>query len=246
MNPRIKASLRRSHFIFGLSKALRGLVQDMRVLVWLAKRRGQISRYQKTSETKKLQLGTSNNFLEGWFNTDIVCNDRRVVYMDATSRFPFSDNSFDYVMAEHMIEHVGYSAGGVILRECFRILKPGGCLRFSTPDLRTLLGLYAKPLSAEQQSYIDWIIQRLMPEVRECKATFVINNAFRAWGHCFLYDQETLHHALLSSGFREIRFCKPGASEDPLLRNLESHGREIEDESINQFETIVVEARKDN
>lgn len=244
MNLRIRASLKRSHCVVGLAKASRGLVRDIRVLGWLLKRRGQILSYLKTSEVKKLQLGTSNNALNGWLNTDIMCNNRNVVYMNATHRFPFSDNQFDYIMAEHMIEHVEYQAGQMMLHECLRILKPGGCLRLSTPDLRILLGLHAKEETAEQKSYIDWTIQRLMPEVRECKATFVINNAFRAWGHCFLYDQETLHHALLSSGFREIRFYKPGVSEDPVLRNLESHGKEIGDESINQFETIVMEARK--
>jgi hypothetical protein len=58
-----------------------------------------------------------------------------------------------------------------------------------------------------------------------------------------LYDQETLRHALFTSGFRDIKFYKPGESEDPALRNIESHGREISEE-INQFETIVIEACK--
>ena len=72
----------------------------------------------------------------------------------------------------------------------------------------------------------------------------MINNFFRAWGHCFLYDQETLYHALYTAGFRDIKFYKPGDSEDPMLKNLESHGREIT-EDISQFETIVVEGRKE-
>ena len=72
----------------------------------------------------------------------------------------------------------------------------------------------------------------------------MINNFFRAWGHCFIYDAETLTHALSMSGFREISLYKPGVSEDPNLNNLESHGKEIGNEAINQFETIVIEGRK--
>ena len=83
-----------------------------------------------------------------------------------------------------------------------------------------------------------------MPEVRECKDVFVINNAFRAWGHCFLYDAEILQHALRTAGFREINFFKPGESEDLNLINAESHGREIGAEDINRFETIVIEGSK--
>jgi hypothetical protein len=42
-----------------------------------------------------------------------------------------------------------------------------------------------------------------------------------------------------------MRFYKAGDSDDPKLRNLESHGREIGAEHINQFETIVVEGCKE-
>lgn len=193
---------------------------------------------------KKLHIGTSNNILDGWLNTDIFLNHDSVVYLDATKSFPFDDDTFDYVISEHMIEHVEYRGAEIMLRECFRVLRPGGRVRFATPDLGVLLALHSREKTEAQKNYIDWIISRLMPEVRECKDVFVINNAFRSWGHCFLYDQGTLHYALLSAGFREIRFYKPGISEDPNLKNLESHGKEIGDETINQFETIVVEARK--
>jgi len=47
------------------------------------------------------------------------------------------------------------------------------------------------------------------------------------------------------SGFNEIKLYKPGVSEDLNLQNLESHGKELEAEDINQFETIVVEGRKE-
>src|ERR1700730_4494013 len=245
MKTRTVVYLKRSHLIVGLAKAFRGLTRDMRVLAWLVKRNGQIADYLKASRVKKLQLGTSNIILDEWLNTDIFPNYDSVVYLDATKRFPFDDNTFDYIVAEHMIEHVEYQAAQVMLRECFRVMKPGGRVRFATPDLRVLLALHSREKTDNQISYIDWSTARFMPEVQECKDVFVINNLFRSWGHCFLYDAEALHHALNTSGFREIKFYKPGNSEDPILKNLESHGREIESEDINQFETIVVEGRKE-
>jgi predicted SAM-dependent methyltransferase len=147
-------------------------------------------------------------------------------------------------MAEHMIEHVEYQAAQVMLRECFRVLKPGGRVRFATPDLRVLLALHSKEKTDAQRNYIDWSSARFLPKVQHCKDVFVINNFFRAWGHCFLYDQETLYQALHTVGFGDIKFYKPGNSEDPILKNLEFHGREVT-EDINQFETIVVEGCKE-
>jgi len=237
--------LKRSQFLVGLAQALRGLRRDVCVLVWLIKRNGKIVDYLNAHPVRKLQIATSNNLLPGWLNTDIFLNQDTVVYLDATRRFPFDDNTFDYVMAEHMIEHVEYREAQVMLRECFRVLKPGGRVRVATPDLRFLLALYSREKTDFQRHYIEWAVARFLPEVRACKDVFVINNFFHAWGHRFLYDQETLYYALSTSGFCGIMFYKPGDCEDPVLKNLESHGRELQAEDINQFETIVVEGRKE-
>jgi predicted SAM-dependent methyltransferase len=168
-----------------------------------------------------------------------------MLYLDATVRFPFNDKVFDHIMAEHMIEHIEYNAARVMLKECFRVLKPGGRVRLATPDLGVLLALYSKEKTDAQKGYIEWSSERFLPGVRACKDVCVINNFFHSWGHLFLYDRETLAEALQSSGFHDIKFYKPGISEDPALRNLESHGRKITEE-INQFETIVAEGSKKN
>lgn len=221
------------------------MIRDVRVLVWLVQRNGKVEKYLKTHPHRKLQLATSNNVLPGWLNTDIDLNHDSIVYLDATKRFPFENNTFDYIMSEHMIEHIDYRSAQVMLQECLRVLNLGGRIRIATPDLRTILALHSNEKTALQKLYIDWAVARFMPEVRECKDVFVINHFFRAWGHCFLYDRETLKHALYTSGFRDIKFYAPGDSEDPMLKNLESHGKELESEEINQFETIVAEGRKE-
>jgi len=240
-----RARLKSSQFIVGLVRALRGLRRDVNVLYWIAQRTTRIGTYLNSCKVKKLQLGSSHNVLEGWLNTDICPDNRSVVYMDATAAFPFGDCEFDYIMAEHMIEHVEYPAAQAMLRECFRVLKPGGRVRFATPDLAVLLTLYFGEKTEPQQEYIEWAAARFLKGIDSCKAVFVINNAFQSWGHRFLYDAETLRQALHTAGFREIKFYKPGQSEDPILRNLEAHGREIESEVINQFETMVAEALKE-
>src|SRR4051812_40618920 len=98
-------------------------------------------RYLRENTVHKLQIGCGGNYLEGWFNTDLSPNAHRTG-LNATRRFPFADNTFDYILSEHMIEHVPYDMGRVILSECHRVLKPGGTLRIVTPDLKFLIGLY--------------------------------------------------------------------------------------------------------
>jgi len=165
------ARLKQSQFIVGLAKALRGLNRDLRVLVWLAKRNVGIAAYLKAHRVKKLQLGTSNNILDGWLNTDVVPNHGSVVYLDATRRFPFDDDTFDYIMSEHMIEHVEYQAAQIMLRECARVLKPGGRVRFATPDLQVLLALHSGEKTDAQKHYFDWAVERFLPGVQKCEAS---------------------------------------------------------------------------
>lgn len=57
------------------------------------------------------------------------------VNADITRSLPFVDGMFDGVLASHCIEHFDCQQGVAIMRECHRILKPGGVLVVSVPDI---------------------------------------------------------------------------------------------------------------
>jgi predicted SAM-dependent methyltransferase len=237
----IKRLLKRSQFIVALARALPRIVVDAQVLAWTVSRRLAISDYVQDDRPRKLHLGAGNWILPGWLNTDLFPTHRGMIYLDVTRRFPFADSTFDYVFSEHMIEHVDYDSGMTMLRECYRILKPGGKIRIATPDLEVLIGLHSQGKTDLQRRYIQWFTDRGLPGGETYNDVFVINNAFRAWGHTFLYDRETLRTAMAKVGFENLTFGNPGVSDDANLSGLESHGKEILAEEINQFETFVVE-----
>lgn len=224
-------------------RASRAGLVDIKKLSGYATRKRKIQTYLDNNPIKKLQLAASNSLLPGWLNTDLLPTSRKVVYLDATTRFPFDDDVFNYVFSEHMIEHLEHPNAVSMLHECFRVLKPGGRIRISTPDLKVLIGLHSEERTARQNHYIDWMAEKFLPEVDHCKEVFVINNAFRAWGHQFLYDRDVLRVTMTRIGFEDIRFYQPGVSDDENLRGIELHGRLIECEEINQFEAFAVEGR---
>lgn len=200
-----------------------------------------IARYFREHAERRLQVGAGLNVREGWLNTNYwfpltpgsIC-------LDAARPFPLPDESFDHVYSEHMIEHVPYPAGESMLRECFRVLKPGGRLRISTPDLNFLVELQ-RPQSATQRRYIWWAANGLPPGVPATPAT-VLNNFVRAWGHEFIYDRETLAELLERTGFVEIEPCEVGRSDDPVFDGMDHVARMPRPFLV--LESMVVEARK--
>jgi predicted SAM-dependent methyltransferase len=202
-----------------------------------------ISAYLKSHDVCKLQIGAQSNSIGEWLNVDIHPKSESVAYMDATERFPFEDNTFDYVFSEHMIEHITFQQGRFMLTECFRVLKKGGTIRISTPDLAFLIQLYQQQKSNLQTQYIHFSTERYFKNQSPEMDTLVINNFMRDWGHQFVHDQKSLFFLLSKAGFESIRRCEVNQSENIHLRNIEQHGKEITDE-FNLLESIVVEGTK--
>jgi predicted SAM-dependent methyltransferase len=127
---------------------------------------------------------------------------------DVTEGLPFAD--VEFVFAEHFIEHLPVDDAFEFLRECRRVLSPSGVLRLSTPNLDWVLQSHYDP---DRWHSAD-------TAVRDC---FWLNKAFRGWGHCFLYNRETLQQALIAAGFACITGQEYGHSRYPALRGVESH-----------------------
>lgn len=240
---KIKCFLQRSKFLVTLVRFIRAGLRGCHNVRCKIIRSQTIKSYLRTHPIRKLQIGAQCNVLKGWLNTDLNPKLNEVVFLDATKTFPFESATFDYIFCEHLIEHLTYHEGLFMLRECHRVLKPGGKIRIATPNLEILIGLYRSEKSDIQQQYIHWIMNKFLPEIRVPHETFVINNAFRCWGHQFIYDRVILQHVLEEVAFYDIVFYAPDESSDENLRDLESHGKTIEDEDMNRFETMIIEAK---
>jgi len=206
--------------------------------------------YLDSHALRKLQLGAGPNVLEGWLNTDLLpdlypAHRDEIVFLDATRPLPFPDATFDFIFSEHQIEHVSEPDARQIVRECFRILRPGGRIRIATPDLATFARLYLEPLGARERAYVDWVMERFLPQVQSGnRLCYVLNQILNAHGHCFVYDEATLGALLADAGFEQIERHAAGQSSEPELRKLEAHGRAIGNEAANDFETMALEARR--
>lgn len=90
----------------------------------------------------KLNLGAGKEHFDrkaGWINVDIQesCHPDVVANCDDLSGFAELD-SVDLIVANHLIEHMGCGGADGLFREAYRVLKPGGSLIVTVPNIRTL------------------------------------------------------------------------------------------------------------
>jgi predicted SAM-dependent methyltransferase len=175
----------------------------------------------------KLNLGSDDDFLHdrGWLDADIDPKAAHVLKLDVRQEFPFVDGKFDFIYSGHLIEHLEYRQGLHMLRECYRILKLGGVLRITTPDLAVFADWVSGKYGTQVHKYFEYQHVQDPTNVAEPSACHVVNRFVRAWGHSFIYDQVTLHDAFEQAGFRKVTRCAVGESEHEELKNVEPVGR---------------------
>jgi len=87
----------------------------------------------------KLNVGSGQRkFGEGWTNCDIQPRWNPDVVADCNHMPMFADSSAEMIVLHHVIEHFGLGELDNAIRECHRILQPGGSLIVTTPDLNLL------------------------------------------------------------------------------------------------------------
>lgn len=210
---------------------------------WRRARPRLVRDYLASTPVPKLHLGSGTTSLPEWLNTDLRPGRPGTAVLDVRKPFPFEAQTFDFVFAEHLIEHLSLADGIACLEECLRVLRPGGRIRVATPSLERLAALFGREQSNEQRRYVEWATDRFLPHLGVYEPGFVVNNFFRSWGHDFIYDQRTLSYGLERAGFDDLREFKAGQSDSPELRCLEGHGAVIGADP-NALETMVLEARR--
>lgn len=86
----------------------------------------------------KVQFGCGGNKLEDFVNHDSE--------VDISKRLPYDDNTVDFILMEHVWEHIAPADALRCLDECRRVLNPGGVLRLCVPILDRLPADHARDI----------------------------------------------------------------------------------------------------
>lgn len=225
---------------------LRNFLLGIRHRFWATKTIQQLKHYLQNNDSPKLQLGAGNNILPGWFNTDYFPRPD-ISFMDVTKTFPIPPTSFKFIFTEHHIEHISYKDAVFMLKECYRILKPGGIIKIDTPDLYNSLRFYMDE-NLNNGEFADHSNEYLYSgfysavnfiPVDDYSKAHEVNNMFYNYEHKFIYDFESLKRVLQHAGFINIKDCSQQDSAYPEFQNIKSHNSKLD-----IFFTVSVEAEK--
>ncbi len=200
-----------------------------------------IDAYLAANDVRKLQIGSGGKSLHGWLCTDAVPVAGEA-FLDASETFPLPDRSFHYITGEHIIEHLTYEGGLMMLSECHRVLAPEGRIRITTPDLAVYIKMFGEPPSAEVQQFFERKFQACGWPRTASPACMILNRQVREWGHQFLYDRKTLRESFQLTGFGRIREFTPGQSDDPNLQGVDIRETLPNSRELNAYESMVMEA----
>ena len=169
------------------------------------------------SHPYKLHLGCGKVRLSKWINIDLdESSGGADIVWDLTRGIPLDDASCQLIYCEHLLEHFTVEEGLALLRECRRVLEAEGILRVAVPSLDVIIEKCASG-NWKDQEWLSWPEYGCIQTRAE-----MLNMAFRAWGHKWLYDREELHRRLLEAGFTRVKDVEWGGSEEVELRNRET------------------------
>jgi len=128
------------------------------------------------------------------------------VHHDLAYGIPFDDVTADFVYSSHFLEHLYRADAQRILQDSFRVLKPGGTIRVSVPDLEYAISLYHEGKRHEMLG----------------NYFFVEDDDSHYARHKYMYDFTLLSEALSSAGFHNVRRCRYRQGVTPDLEALDN------------------------
>jgi predicted SAM-dependent methyltransferase len=103
------------------------------------------------SKLPYLNLGCGITWHPDWTNVDFVSTGEGIMAHNLLKGIPFKDESFEVVYHSHVLEHMPKTYAEDFIRECYRVLKPGGMIRVVIPDLEQIALNYIKYLNESLQ-----------------------------------------------------------------------------------------------
>ena len=195
---------------------------------WRARERTRRTLPSLPTQDLCLNIGCGSRPRPGWVNLDAARGDQIDIVWDLRRGLPFRDQSCTAIFGEHVIEHIPKDGAEFLLRECHRVLQPGGVVRLSTPDAGKFLRAYVNDK--------EFLNDPRFPDPADTPMDRV-NMMMREFGqHLWVYDIELISLLVKKAGFGSTVAQTFGKSTRPRMQGIDLEER--------AFESLYVEGIK--
>ena len=113
-----------------------------------------------------INLGCGPVFVDApdWVNLDFAPLCPSVRQANLLDRLPLPSNEARLVYSSHFLEHIPKSEVDAFLRECHRILKPGGLIRLVLPDLEEMARTYLALRESGDHERADFLVLEMIDQ----------------------------------------------------------------------------------
>ena len=201
-----------------MSRSLSTAVRNVRTELYVQRlHRAALKKAARLARTEpfRLNLGSGFHPKPGWINVDLI-DENSDLQLDLREELPFGDGSASEIYTEHFFEHLSYTSPAdslarqletpehpsdamTFLRQCWRVLVPGGRFDIVVPDAEVALKDYVAH-DAQRFQNDDWWGPKWCDTPMHR-----VNYVFRQGReHQYAYDHETLRRILENVGFVDI------------------------------------------
>ena len=168
---------------------------------------------------KRLNWACGSWTPEGWINSDIKEGPGIDISCDIRQGIPLETDSLDYIVSIHTLPELPYPDLIPTLKELRRVLKPGGVLRLTLPDL-------LKGIEAYQRNDRDYF---LIPDddMKTLGGKLIVQLIWYGYSRT-LFVYEFIEELLLSAGFRNVSQTGFKKTNSPYPEIVELDNREQE------------------
>jgi predicted SAM-dependent methyltransferase len=170
----------------------------------------------KEAKTRWLDVGCGRSYEDGFYYMDMHHELR--LPRDIRSRY-FRGNiltlsnaevrklgQFDLVRMQHVFEHMTPEDGLICLDNCAKLVKKGGYLVLTTPDLRIHVNKYLDGSIKGEGVFHTWANQRVQLDAPESFYFSIFSHSMRHEEHKWCYDKEgLLYQVNRSNKFKEVK-----------------------------------------
>ncbi len=182
----------------------------------------------KDAAVQRMHWGCGPKGKAGWINVDILKGDGIDITCDILDGLPLANDSLDYIVGIHVLNEIAYPNVPLALKELHRVLKVGGVLRLSLPDLE-------KNIHAFQNKTENYF---LIPDEEAARlgGKFIAQILWYGAVRSF-YTSDSIEEKLRQAGFSDVKQCSHQTTQSQF-------GNDIVELDDRPKESLFVEAIK--